>query len=57
MEEQMNVRVDQAGHERRVPEVNHLRIGRMRHGLPHCGNFVAADQHFATADNPPDNPP
>ena len=42
----MDVRVDQAGHERRIAQVNRLRIGGMRHRLARLRDFVAADQDF-----------
>ena len=45
MQEEMDVRVDQAGHQRRVAEVDHFRAGGMRHRrrrLPRCARPAPA---------------
>jgi hypothetical protein len=47
MEEEMDVRVDEAGEERRVAEVDDARVCRVVNGCADGANAVALDKNFA----------
>ena len=51
MEKEMDVRVNQAGHERDVAEVNYFRAARMRDGCANFGDARSLDKNFAGRDN------
>jgi hypothetical protein len=53
MQEQVDVRVDQSGHQRNVAEVDYFRTSRMRDGRAGFGNTFTLDEYFARRDNPP----
>ncbi len=47
MQEEMNVRVDEAGHQRRVAEIDDLGALWMVDGAADCADAVAFDEYFA----------
>ena len=51
VEEEMHVRVDEAGHERGVAEVDDLRAGGMRDVRSGLGDAVARNQDFARRED------
>jgi hypothetical protein len=51
MQEKVDVRVDQAGQERCVAEVDNLRSGRMLYGRANLYDALAPDRHFAGSDD------
>lgn len=50
MQEEMDVGVDESGHESERAEVDDARIGGMRDGGPDGGDAVALDEDFAGRD-------
>jgi hypothetical protein len=53
MQEKMHVRVDQAGHQGAVPEIDDFRARGMFHTRSHLGDAVALNQDFAWLDDLP----
>ncbi len=51
MQEQMDMRVDQAGEQRAVAKIDDLRARGMGDGRAHFDDAFAAHQHFAGRDN------
>ena len=51
MEEEVNVSVDEAGHQCGVAEVNHLRASRMRDMRADFADAIACDEHFTRGDD------
>ena len=51
MQEKVNVRIDQTGHERGITQIDELGSGRPGDLLARFENAIAFDQHFAGRDN------
>jgi hypothetical protein len=46
MQEQVHMRIDQAGHQSRFANIQHLRARRMRHRCGGLHDLFAFDEHF-----------